>query len=74
MIRLLGDEIELNGTVVARLVPGSRLSLRDELAWALDAIDEDRAYIAELEARIGQLEARLKQNPSESSPHALTVR
>ena len=57
MIRLLGDEIELNGAVVATLVPKLSLSLRDALTWTLDAADED--YIAELEGRLEQLEGWL---------------
>ena len=59
-LRLLGDEIELNGAVVGRLLPGLQLSLRDELIWAFDAVDEDAETIAELEDRIAKLEERLK--------------
>jgi hypothetical protein len=55
--RLLGDEIELNGTVVGRLLPGLKLSLRDELIWVFDAVGEDAETVAELEGRIAQLEA-----------------
>jgi hypothetical protein len=33
--------------------------LRDELAWAFDAVDED--YVVELETRIARLEERLKE-------------
>jgi hypothetical protein len=53
-LRLLGDEIELNGTVVGRLLPSLKLSLRDELIWAFDLIDET----AELEAQLARLEAK----------------
>ena len=60
-LRLLGDEILLNGVTVATLVPGLRLSLRDELAEAFVLADEDDETIAVLEARVAQLEERLKQ-------------
>ncbi len=60
-LRLLGDEIELNGTVVGRLLPGLRLSLRDELIWAFDNLDEDAEYIAQVEGSVAQLEAKLKE-------------
>jgi hypothetical protein len=53
-IRIIGDTIELDGVMVATLVPGLKLSLRDELIWAFDAVDE-------LEDRVAQLEARLKE-------------
>jgi hypothetical protein len=57
-IRIIGDAIELGGVTVGTLIPGLPLSLRDELIWAFDAIDED--YVAGLEDRIEQLEAWLK--------------
>ena len=60
-LRIVTDDvIELGGVPVARLLPRLKLSLRDELIWAFDAIDEDAETIAELEARVAQLEARLK--------------
>jgi hypothetical protein len=59
-LRIIGDVVELGGVPVARLLPRLKLSLRDELIWAFDAIDEDAETIAELEARVAQLEARLK--------------
>ena len=59
MIRLLGDEIDLNGAVVATLVPELSLSLRDALTWPLDTADED--YVGQLEDRLEQLEAWLKE-------------
>jgi hypothetical protein len=54
-----GDVVELNGRPVAKLLPRLKLSLRDELAWAFDAVDED--YVVELETRIARLEERLKE-------------
>ena len=45
---------------VARLLPNIRLSIRDRLAELFDAVDEDETYIAVLEARVAELEARLK--------------
>ena len=57
-IRIIEDAIELDGVTVARLVPGLRPSLRDELIWAFDSLDED--YIALLEDRIAKLEEQLK--------------
>ena len=59
-LRIVADDVvELDGVPVARLLPGLRLSLRDELIWALDALDED--YVIGLEDRIGQLETQLKE-------------
>jgi hypothetical protein len=57
-IRVIDDTVELDGVPVARLVPGLRPSLRDELIWAFDSLDED--YIALLEDRIAKLEEQLK--------------
>ena len=57
-LRLLDDAIELDGQVVATLVSGLRLSQRDRLAAAFDALDEDSETIALLEDRIAQLESR----------------
>jgi hypothetical protein len=57
-IRIIDDTVELDGVPVARLVPGLRPSLRDELIWAFDSLDED--YIALLEDRIAKLEEQLK--------------
>ena len=48
----------MGGTVVANALPGLKLSLRDAVAWALDAADEDS--VAGLEDLIEQLEAKLK--------------
>jgi hypothetical protein len=56
-LRPLGDEIELNGTVVGRLLPNLKLSLRDQLIWIFDAVDED--YVAELEDRVAKLELEI---------------
>jgi hypothetical protein len=57
-LRIVTDDvIELGGVPVARLLPRLKLSLRDELIWAFDAIDEDAETIAELERRIAQREA-----------------
>jgi hypothetical protein len=58
-LRLIGDEILLDGVAVGTLVPGVRLSQRDRLEEAFDALDEDAEDIALLEDRIAQLEARL---------------
>ena len=59
-LRLVDDVIELDGQPIAHLLPSVRLSLRDELIAAFDAIDEDTETIALLESRVAQLEARLK--------------
>jgi hypothetical protein len=59
VLGLVGDEILLDGEVIAMVVPNLRLSQRDRLTEALDALDEDGAYIAELEARIAEREALL---------------
>ena len=59
-LRIVDDAIELNGMTVAKTVPNLRPSQRDRLEEAFDRLDEDAAYIAELEERIAQLEARLK--------------
>jgi hypothetical protein len=56
-ICIIADEILLDGVTVARLLPSVRLSIRDQLIAVFDAVDEDEAYIAELEDRIAQLEA-----------------
>ena len=48
--------VELNGRPVAKLLPGLKLSLRDELAWAFDAVDED--YVVELETRLRAMDDR----------------
>jgi hypothetical protein len=66
-LRLVGDAIEMNGVTVGVLIPGLRLSLRDELIWAFDAIDEDEATIVELEGRVAQLEAQLKKGSPSST-------
>ena len=67
-IRIISEEIILDGVTIATLVPNLRLSLRDRLADAFDSFDED--YIALLEDRIAKLEERLKESaariPSES--------
>jgi hypothetical protein len=60
-LRIVTDDvIELGGVPVAQLLPRLKLSLRDELIWAFDAIDEDAETIVELERRIALLEERLK--------------
>jgi hypothetical protein len=45
---------------VATLVPGLRLSIRDQLVEAFELAGEGEATIVELEDRIAQLEERLK--------------
>ena len=57
-LRILADVIELSGVPVAKLLPDLTLSLRDALAWALDAADQD--YVAYLEDRVAALEEQLK--------------
>jgi hypothetical protein len=49
----------MDGQRIAHLGPNLPLSLRDELTFALDAVDE--AYVAKLESRVEQLEAWLKE-------------
>ena len=58
VLAIVDDVIELDGRPVARLLPNLRLSLRDRLAEAFDALDEDENYIAELEDRIKELDAQ----------------
>jgi hypothetical protein len=58
-LRIVENFIELEGERVARLLPNLRLSLLDRLTEVFDAVDEDAAYIAELEERLAaQSEAR----------------
>jgi hypothetical protein len=59
-LRFVGDTIEMDGRVVATLVPGLRLSDRDKLEATFDAVEEDAETIVLLEIRIAQLEAKLK--------------
>ena len=59
-IRIVADAIEMGGRVVATLVPGLRLSDRDRLVELFALAGEDEETIAVLEARVAQLEARLK--------------
>jgi hypothetical protein len=61
-LQILQGFVELDGERVARLLPNLRLSLLDRLTEAFDAIDEDAAYIAELEER---LEAQDETAPGE---------
>ena len=51
-LRIVEDFIEFDGPRVAQLLPGLRLSLLDRLTEVFDAVDEDAAYIAELEERL----------------------
>jgi hypothetical protein len=51
-LRIVEGWIELDGERVARLLPKLRLTLLDGLTEAFDSIDEDAAYIAELEERL----------------------
>ena len=41
MIRLIGDEILLDGVTVGKLLPNLTRSLRDKLEEAFDELDED---------------------------------
>jgi hypothetical protein len=58
-LRIVGDAIELDGRVVAVLVPGLRLSQRDQLVAAFDFAADAAEDVALLEARIAILEERL---------------
>jgi transposase len=58
-----GDEGPPPYEVLAGLVA----SLRGELANALTALEQARAELAEARDRIAELEARLRQNPRNSS-------
>jgi hypothetical protein len=60
-LRIIDDVIEMDGQVVATLVPRLRLSLRDQLAEAFALAGEDEETIAELEARVAKLKTRLKE-------------
>jgi hypothetical protein len=51
-LRILQGFVELDGERVARLLPNLRLSLLDRLTEAFDAMEEDAAYIEELEERL----------------------
>jgi hypothetical protein len=51
-LRIVEDWIELEGERVARLLPNLRVSLLDRLTEAFDAMEEDAAYIDELEKRL----------------------
>jgi hypothetical protein len=56
-LRIVADVIEMDGVTVATLVPGLRLSIRDQLVEAFELAGEGEATIVELEDRIAQLEA-----------------
>ena len=58
-LRIVDDVIELDGVAIAKLLPSVRLSIRDELVWIFDAVDEDADYIEFLERRIDALETKL---------------
>jgi transposase len=58
-----GEEEPPRGEVLAALVA----SLRRELAEAVGALEQARAELASARERIAELEARLKQNPRNSS-------
>jgi hypothetical protein len=51
-LRIVGEFIELDCERVARLLPRLRLTLLDRLTETFDSIDEDAAYIAQLEATL----------------------
>jgi hypothetical protein len=51
-LRIVDDFIELDHIRVARLLPHLSLSLLDRLIETFDSIDEDAAYIAELEEKL----------------------
>ena len=67
-LRIIGDEILLDGVTVGTLVPGLRLSQRDRLEEAFDELDEDdldeeieRLIRAMTEARRPSLAARMRR-------------
>ena len=60
-LRIISDMMELDGQLVATLIPGLCLSLRDRLIAAFDALDEGADDIADLETTIAQLESRIAQ-------------
>ena len=67
-LRIVGEAVEMDGQVVATLIPGLRLSIRDQLAEAFALAGEDAETIAEFEVRVAQLEARLKAPAERSKP------
>jgi hypothetical protein len=62
-LQILQGFVELDGERVARVLP-IRLSLLDRLTEAFDAIEEDAAYIAELEERLEGAEAAQRESPT----------
>jgi hypothetical protein len=63
-LQILQGFVELDGERVAQLLPGLRLSLLDRLTEAFGAIEEDAAYIAELEERLEGAEAAHRESPT----------
>jgi hypothetical protein len=56
-----------DGPPPSEVLAGLVASLRGELADALTALEQARAELAEARERIAELEARLRQNPRNSS-------
>jgi hypothetical protein len=68
-LRIVDDEILLDGEPVALLLPNLRPTLLYRLVEAFDAIDEDAETIADLEGRIAELEEQLKQVRANAFEH-----
>jgi transposase len=56
-----------DGPPPSEVLAGLVASLRGELADALTALEQARAELAQARERIAELEARLRQNPRNSS-------
>ena len=56
-LRIIDDAIELDGVTVGTLIPGLRLSIRDQLVEVFALAGEGEETIIELEARVARLEA-----------------
>lgn len=67
-LRLIGDEILLDGVTVGTLVPGLRLSLRDKLTEAFDELDEDEAELDE------EIERLIRAMAEGGRPRSLAAR
>ena len=67
-LRLIGDEILLDGVTVGTLVPGLRLSQRDRLEEAFDALDEDEAGLDE------EIERLIRAMAEAGRPQTLAAR
>ena len=63
-LRLIGDEILLDGVTVGTLVPGLRLSQRDKLEEAFDELSEDEAELDEEIERLIRAMTERRRAPS----------